>query len=271
MKIFSRKTVDVVKKPITRLFNGGFEKMGAIKRTPDTRTKEELVQTIDAYASQIPELKAFSKEIKGLNPKHMGTIADTIELSNYTELLPTNINLNNVNGVNVRNILIKDMIEASKTNPKALELVDSIINNTDSTTSKYALASMSKGILKNKELAGHMAETAKVIPDIAKETLQGGYTMDFSKQENFMNFVKTMVNPQTKPDKITALFKELIPFADSRPERFEVDVNKFLTSGASVEKMSENYKVLPDVLKGLGDKVKDFNLVDFITKNTNLY
>ena len=44
-----------------------------------------------------------------------------------------------------------------------------------------------------------------------------------------------------------------------------------MTSNTPKEKIQENLKVLPDVLKMLGDKIKDFDIVDFVTKNTNLY
>lgn len=274
MGLFSSKTVEaVIKKPVTRLFKECFQSMGAIKRAPDTRTPQELVQTIEAYAQQIPEVKAFAGEIKQLKPKHMGTIADTIELSQYHDMLPTNIDLRMVDksGLSIREILIKDMVEASKSNPEAMELVDAIINNTDSITAKYALDCMRGGVLKNKNLAAQMSAAAKVIPEVAEEALKGGYTMDYSKQEDFMNWIKLFVNPNAKPDKITALFKDLVAFTDKRSETFGIDVNKFIDSMASKEKMAENYKVLPDVLKMLGDKVKDFNIVDFVTKNTNLY
>lgn len=273
MGLFSSKTAEtVIKKPVIRLFKSGFQPMGAIKREPDTRTAQELVQTIEAYAQQIPEVKAFAGEIKQLKPKHMGTIADTIELSNFHEMLPTNIDLGMVDkrGLSIREILIRDMVEASKTNPEAMELVDAIINNTDTTTAKYALDCMRGGVLKNKNLAPHMSEAAKVIPEVAKETLKGGYTMDFSKQEDFMSILKALLDYRTKPDKIVPLFKDLSAYTEKLPQEFVINVYDFLQSNASKEKMAENYKVLPDVIKMLGDKIKDFNIVDFVTKNTNL-
>lgn len=263
----------VVQRPVNRLFTGGFEAMGAISRKPDTRTKDELVQTIDYYTQRIPEMQEFAKEIKTLNPKHMGTIADTLELSTHQEMLPTAINLGAkaANGVTYRKAVVKDMIEASKTNPEAMELVDAIINNTDSTTSKYALGMMSGGVLKNTELAKQMQATAQVVPNIAKETLNGGYTMDYSKQENFMDMIKTFVNPNAKPDKIKALFTDLAPATEKLEPEFNIYMDKFVNSTAPMEKVKENIEVLPDVVKMLGDKAKDMDVVDFVTKNTNLY
>lgn len=276
MGLFTPKTIQkTIEKPINRLFTGGFSQMGAITRKPDTRTKDELVQTIEYYTGRIPELKQFAKEIKSLNPKHMGTIADTMELSCFQEMLPTNINMAKISqrGVSYRQAVIEDMIQASKTNPEAMELAEAIINNTDSTTSKYALGLMTGGILKNKELAKHMQETAKIVPDIAKETLKGGYTMDYSKQENFMDMIRTFVNPNAKPEKITVLFKDLAAAVDNLPQNvnFNIYMDKFVNSSTPLRQIKENIKVLPDVVKMLGEKVKNFDVVDFVTKNTNLY
>lgn len=276
MGLFTSKTVQkVVEKPFNRLFTGGFSQMGAVSRKPDTRTTEEIVQTIDYYTERMPELKRFSQEIKGLNPKHMGTIADTMEVSCYQAMLPTNINMKDMShrGVSYRQAIIEDMIEASKINPEAMELADAIINNTDSTNIKYAFRMMTGGVLKNKELAKHMQETAKIVPDIAKETLNCGYTMDFSKEENFMNMIRTFVNPNAKPEKITALFTDLVPAVDKLEPNFNFNIymDKFVNCATPVKNVKENIKVLPDVVKMLGDKVKDFDVVDFVTKNTNLY
>lgn len=274
MGLFTSKILqETIKKPVNRLFTSGFEQMGAITRKPDTRTKEELVQTIDYYSQKIPEIKRFSQDIKSLDKKHMGTIADTLELSTHQEMLPTTVNLaaKTQSGVSYREAIIQDMIEASKTNPEAMELADAIINHTDSTTSKYALGMMSGGILKNKKLAKHMQETAKIVPDIAKETINGGYTMDYSKQENFMDMIKTFVNPNAKPDKITVLFTDLAPATDKLDQNFNIYMDKFVNASTPIDKVKENIKVLPDIVKMLGEKVKDFDVVDFVTKNTNLY
>lgn len=275
MSLFNSIKQSVVKGPVNRLFTETFQKMGAVSRKPDTRTKEEIVQTIDYYMERMPELKRFSQEIKGLNPKHMGTIADTMELSSYRAMLPINIDMSKINsrGISYRQAVIEDMIEASKTNPEAMELADAIINNTDSTTMKYALSMMTGGILKDNNLAKQMQATAKIVPDIAKETLKGRFNLDFAEQESFMNMIKTFVNADAKPDKINSLMKDLVAAVDNLESdaNFNIYLDKYVNSNAPVEKIQENIKRLPDVVKMLGDKVRNFDIVDFVTKNTNLY
>ena len=275
MPVFGKiaETIVKVKKPVNRLFTEGFESMGAITRKPDTRTTGEIQQTVDYYVQRHPEIKQFAEDIKNLNPKHMGTIADTLELSTYTEMLPTNINLSKMTnkGITYRQAIVEEMIQASKTNPEAMELADAIINNTDTTTAKYVLSTMTGGVMKNKELAKQMQSTAKIVPDIAKETLGGPYLMDYHQQENFMQMIKTFVNPGAKPDKIVALFKDLAATADKLDNHFTIYMDKFVNSSTPLQQVKENIEILPEVVKMLGEKVKNFDIVDFVTKNTNLY
>ena len=272
-KIFEKPIQSFAKKelaPVRRLFQGN-NPMGAVHRTPDTRTVGELTQTIDYYASKIPEVKQFANDIKSLSPKHIGLIADTLELSSYHALLTKiEAGLDNVFSQTAIEKLIPEMIKASKDNPEAMELVEAIINNTDAKTSKYALYSMSNGILNNKALAKHMSETAKITADIADETLDGMYQMDFSKQNHFMNYIKLFVNPNTVPEKIVFLFKDFIKVTDSINGVFKIDVGAFVTSKVPLEKIRENLAMLPELAKKMGLKPEKIDTVEFVTKNVNL-
>lgn len=269
--MFIRKTpgANAIKEPVRRLFVSAFQPMGAVKRDIDTRTYGQLQDTIDAYAQQIPEVKEFAKELKTLNPKDLGTICDTIELSNYHAFLSqVEANLDRVYSKTLKEKLLGQMVKSSKENPEGMDLVNSIINNTDSTTSKYALHVMSGGVLNDKNLARQMVATSKVVPEIAAETLQGGYTMDLSKQERFMNFIKIFVQPDAQPDMIKFLFKKLVPFTDQRPQNevFNIDVPAFVNSKADVEDVAARLKMVPKFLENIGDKFRDFDIVEFLTK-----
>ena len=261
------KINSVPKEPVRRLFTGGFSKMGAVKRSNDCRTYNVLQNNIDYFADKIPEVKKFAKEIKTLNPKDLGTICDTLELAEYHAMLtPVEAAVDKAYSKSLKENLIPQMVKASKENPEGMDLVNAIINNTDSTTSKYALHVMSGGVLNNKSLARQMNATTKIVPEIAQETLSGGYTMDLSKQERFMSFVKLFVQPDAQPDMIKFLFKKLIPFTDKRPERFGIDVVDFVNSKADVEDVSARLKMVPKFLENIGDKFKDFDIVKFLTK-----
>ncbi len=264
---WSKAITPTPKSPVRRLFTSGFQQMGAVQRGVDTRNYTQMQNTIDYYAEQIPEVQKFAKEIKTLNPKDLGTICDTLELANYHAFLTQiEANVDRTYAKTLKETLLPQMIQASKENPAGMDLINAIINNTDATTAKYALHVMSGGVLNNKNLAHQMVATSKVVPDIAKETLSGGYTMDLSKQESFMSFIKSMVNKDTVSDKITSLFRDIVPVTESRPETFNIDVIGYLTSKADVEDIRARLKMLPKVLEGIGDKFKDFDLVKYLTK-----
>ena len=206
------------------------------------------------------------EELKTLNPKDLGTICDTLELSNYHALLTgIEANVDKTYAKTLKETLLAQMIKASKENPAGMDLVNAIINNTDATTAKYALHIMSGGVLNDKSLAHQMVATSKVVPDIARETLNGGYTMDLSKQESFMSFIKAMVNKDSHSDKITSLFRNVVPFTESRPETFNIDVMGYLTSKVAVEDVCARLKMLPKLLENMEEKFKDFDLVKYLT------
>ncbi len=257
-----------VKQPVKRLFTLGFEQMNAVKRDIDPRTYSQLQDNIDYYAQKIPEVKAFSEEIKTLNPKDLGTICDTLELSDYHAFLTeAEANLDKAYTQTLKEKLLGQMVKSSKENPAGMDLLNAVINNTDSTTSKYVLYAMSGGVLNDKNLSHQMVAASKVVPEVAKETLKGMYTMDFSKQESFLSFIKAMVRPDSQPDMIKSLFKEVVPFTDKRPEVFNIDVLGYLKSKADIEDVRARLKMLPELLENIGDKFKDFDLVKYLTKS----
>ncbi len=263
------KVNSVPTEPVRRLFTSGFSQMGAVTRDIDKRTYNVLQGNIDYYAEKIPEVKQFAKELKTLNPKDLGTICDTLELSEYHALLTSlEANIDRTFSATLKEKLLGQMVKSSKENPEGMDLVNAIINNTDSTTSKYALHVMSGGVLNNKDLARQMNATSKIVPEIAKETLSGGYTMDLSKQERFMDFIKLCVNQESQPDMIKFLFKKLVPFTDKRPENevFNIDVPALIRSKADIEDVVARLKALPKFLEDIGEKFKDFDIVKYLTK-----
>ena len=66
---------------------------------------------------------------------------------------------------------------------------------------------------------------------------------------------------------ITSLFRDVVPVTEARPETFNIDVLGYLTSKADVEDIRARLKMLPKVLEGIGDKIKDFYLVKYLTKS----
>lgn len=56
--------------PVLRF--GGWQRMGAHTRPADTRTTQQLLTNIDYFAQRNPEVAQFKKELKSMNPEHLG-------------------------------------------------------------------------------------------------------------------------------------------------------------------------------------------------------
>lgn len=263
--------VSVNKIPATRLIKGVSERVDRVVREPDTRTLQELRDTISAYSEQIPDVKKYAEEINKLPKKHIGIIADTIELSQYSQLFAADVSLKKEHeGKSVLESLINDMIQASKYNPSGLKLVEAIINNTDALTSKFALYVMNGGVIRNNTFSKQMDETAKVVPQIAEETLKSHDVFDFSERMDFMTKIRNLVSENVVPEKITSFYKDIMSFGKYIPEAFKLDVDKYVTSKVPMSKIKENLGILPQVLGHRPKPSGKFDVVEFVNKNVNL-
>ncbi len=204
------KLVDgLAQKAAPSLRFGGFRTMGAHTKPVDTRTTEQLLANIDYFAERCPEVAKFKKELKAMNPKHLGLVSDICELGDSMAFLPTNISLKELkaeNGKSLFALLIEKLPKASKENPKALEFAQEVINQTDDTASKYFLA-RAHGTFDCKDAAEHLAATKPFVKEIAESTLSGGYTMDFSKERKFVDVIGAFVHPSINPENIRTLQK----------------------------------------------------------------
>lgn len=258
-------------KPTLR-FNQGFERMGAYTKPADTRTTEQLLENIEYFAKRNPEVAQFKNELKSMNPKHLGLVSDICELANNVEMMPQSINIQKLrfkDGKTLFGYLMEQLPKTSKNNPDALEFTQEVINQTDSTASKYFLADFAK-IMEAPEASKHLAATKPLVKDIAQQTLKGGYLMDFVKEKNFMNFIKLLINPKSNPEKI-AMIPKLAKAADEIPGDNMLYLDDFVRSNTPVKQVEENINVLPNVAKMFAKEGKTLDIVDFVNHNTNLY
>ena len=250
---------------------GGIQSMGAHTRPADTRTTEQLMANIDYFAQRNPEVAQFKNELKQMNPEHLGLVSDICELANRREMIPTNIDIRNPKQVG-KNIFVKwieKLPKASKENPEALNFTQEVINHTDSTASKYFLA-YAVYLLEHTEAASHLRATKPLVKDIAESALNGGYTMDYSKEKDFVDAVGAFINPASDARKIEML-PEVIKAADEAPiDKVYIDSIPFIQSRTPIEQIRENLKVFPEVAKGLSKQTDEVNITDFLTRNVNL-
>lgn len=260
-----------VKNYIPTLRFDGFRAMGAHVKPADTRTTEQLLENIEYYAQRNPEVAMFKEELKSMNPKHLGLVSDICEIANGGEFRGFGIDIKKPvsNGKSLFAFLMEKLPKASKENPKALDFAQEVINNTDNTTSKYFLTEFT-GVIDRPELGRHFEALKPMVKDIAQQTLNGSHTMDFEKQKNFMDFIKVMINPESKPEKISMLQK-LVKAADEIPGNNELYIDDFVRSNAPVSRVEENLKTVPLVAEMFAKDGKSIDIVDFVNNNINLY
>ena len=226
-------------KPVYR-FNETFQTMGAQVRPADTRTPGQVLATMEDLAKRNPDIAEFMTELKKMNPEHQKLAADTMELARMHEMLPTNIDMNQKNpqtGKSLLQAVLNILPKASKENPAIIDFTKEVINNTDSTTAKYFLASFPEQ---------HLKASIPIVKNIAEQTLSGGYTMDFSKQKNFMDFIATLINRESRPEKI-ALLPKLTKVADEIPGENMLYLDSFIRSNTPVEQVEKNFETVKDV------------------------
>lgn len=260
-------------KPVMRF--GGWQQMGAVTREADTRTTEQLLANINYFADRLPEVAQFRKELKAMKPEHLGLVSDICELGTRMDMLNTNIDMRKPvqNGKSLLALLIEKLPWASKENPEMLNFAQEVINQTDTTASKYFLGSF-VGVFEHPEAGRHLAATKPLVKDIAQATLRGGYTMDYSKEQKFVNALNSFINPSVDPEKIKVV-DETLKAVDRLPESVNlscnVDGTAILNSKTPVEQMRENLETFSQIAEGLSEKTQEINLSDFVTKNVNLY
>lgn len=208
-----------------------------------------------------------------MKPEHLGLAHDVIDISRVQEMLPTNINLNQEigNGKTILGHILGMLPEVSKKNPGAIELAESVINNSDMQNSKYFLARLFDFDLPNMgSLSENMKAAKEIVPTIAKDVLSGGYTMDYSKNKRFFSFIQSLCSKDSKPENLK-LLKQTLDITDNVAPKVEASMNIDDIRLGDTAKIAENMEILPRVLENAEAKgLRDFDVSGFLTKNVNL-
>ena len=204
-------------RPITRNLYPGLQAIGLANRAADNRTRQELIQTIEAYAQNNTVVNNLKSDILKLDNKSIGTVADLLELSCSSELLtPLVSEVNRVYKETVNNDLIQSVIKASKENPKSIKFIDTIINKLDTLSAKYTLAVFPKEIMFDKKVENQLDIVSDIVPNLAKDTISNEFfnPYELKGQRKFVNYLAFFVNQDKEPQKIQCLFSKLIKFCD---------------------------------------------------------
>ncbi len=249
-------------------FNQGFMKMGIVERTPRKNSTSEVIGSIQAYAKENPEIADFAKHLNELNPKHLGLAQDIIDLSNTKEMLPTRIDIaqKTETGKSIVGMILNRLPEISKKNPAALDLTETVFNNSDTINSKYFLCNLFSFNLENMgSISKQMNATKEIIPEIAHDTLDGGYAMDYSKNKEFFEFVKALSSEDSKPENVK-MIKPIMNAINKLCKNSQpmCDINEIKTGDTNVIK--KNMEALPYLIENAEAQKIPVDISGFLTK-----
>ena len=259
-------------KPVYR-FKNAYSRLGADIKPKDNRTEGQIRAAISEMINKNSALEEYKNITEKIEPKYLGLVSDTLELSERHDFLMNNINLNKINkamGKSPLQALLEVFTKAAKDNPQALDFVQEVINTTDGVTSKYFLCEILDII--DKPETGKFFEAAKpMVKEIAEQTLSGGYLGTLKKQQDFMSFIKLFINPKNDVEKVK-LVKKLHDVLEKIPAGTQSNVylDKFIKSSTPTQRVSKNLDTLKDVAKIAAQNNTEIDVVNFINNNVNL-
>lgn len=251
----------------------GRQKSGAVHRPKDQRTHEELIDTIEYFTSSMSkDLKNLMSRIKEMNPKYLGLVSDTLELSKIhsMSIRKNPLNMKLPNNKTVVEFLIPKFIKASISEHKALDFAAEVINNTDYKASQRFLSELSiANVLENPKMSEKFDAARPMIRDMAESMLKPPY-LGNNSLDNFMEFIKILTAENANTDKV-ALLK---PFSDFIHKTFKqtkpIIVSEFVKSDVPNEKIIDNMNTLAQMAENFEKSNSKIDVVNFVLKNTNL-
>lgn len=182
--------------------------MGAVSLKPRTNTQDEILNSLKAHAKDNAEIADFLEHLDEMDNKYLGLAHDIVDLSGHNEGLGNSINM--LDKANENHSFMGHILGmlpvVSRENPAALDLSQAVINNSDTINAKYFLINLfGFDLHKMSGLAEQFKAVKEVIPVIARDTLSGGYLMDFSKNKEFFEFVKFLASSDSKPANVRML------------------------------------------------------------------
>ena len=248
----------------------GWEPMGLYKRPADTRTIDELKGTIEAWSRRVGDVKAILPELGSMNPKHLGLVADTIELSQK----PAN-KFNDVDMVNPAerfgpfNPLEKLMAifpMISRKNPHAMDFSQEVVDTTGKMMSKFYLkAAADTEFLLDDGVDKHFQNAIPIVENIARESMTVP-AEDFGREAEFVGSVLAIIEKDSDPEKI-ALLKDVYEAIKTKSLK-EFDFGDLIKRDVSPDVIKENLKTIKDDLGLAYAYGKIVNVNEYLTKNS---
>ncbi len=250
-------------------FDSGFEPY-INKRKPDTRTVEELKASIKAWANSISEAKRILPELDSMNPKHLGLVADTLELSQKNFMYSSDIDMfKGKSLINPLEALMLQFPAASKKNPHALDFSNEVINNAGLITSKFYLKnSADSSMLVANGVDKNFEKSIPIVDDIVAITVKApiGGRAPIERQKDFMKVISILLDKDTDVNKIEFLKDIFKTIGHGAFHPFKI--NRFLQNNATpLQHIKANIETLPIETSSAYSRGKSLDVNAHLKKN----
>lgn len=248
----------------------GWEPMGLYKRPADTRTIDELKGTIEAWSRRVGDVKAILPELGSMNPKHLGLVADTIELSQKSANKFNDVDMVNPDErfgpFNPLEKLMAIFPMISRKNPHAMDFSQEVVDTTGKMMSKFYLkAAADTEFLLDDGVDKHFQNAIPIVENIARESMTVP-TEDFGREAEFVGSVLAIIEKDSDPEKI-ALLKDVYEAIKTKSLK-EFDFGDLIKRDVSPDVIKENLKTIKDDLGLAYAYGKIVNVNEYLTKNS---
>lgn len=238
------------------------------------------VKAAELKAKEIPEFLKFAGDMP---QRHLSLAHDVVDLSNTQaiinhDIFPT-VDFNAIGKVqktgketSLMGYVLNLLPGLSKTNPKAVDLAESVVSHSDDTNAKFFLSRFVDhfpifGTEKQAEA------TEPLVKVLAHSILKGMPSMDLgqtSKEQTFFNQLSHLCSADSKPENLK-LLKQALDITDNVAPKVDVNIDLDDIRRGDTSRISENMKVLPEVLENAeAQGLKILDVSGFLTKNVNL-
>lgn len=222
------------------------------------------------------EIKEFLSKAKDMPQRHLSLAHDIIDLSNIRafinkEIFPS-IDFNNVGltqsgkkTTTLMGYLLNLLPKISKENPKALDLAETVITNSDDANSKFFLSHFLDNAPNTPE---QTRLTEKLVPAFAKDTLSGMPSMDLGpncKENIFFNIISHLCSQDSKPENLKML-DELLEMTSKINKKAEPTINIDDIRLGDTKVMKKNMEAMPYLLENAEEQGKIVDASGFLIK-----
>lgn len=213
------------------------------------------------YAQYFEEVQNNIKGLRLSNPKYLELALKIIEIS-ITKLPVLDIEIKG----DVLSNLLSQFNNASFNNQEALDFTLEVLNSADTLTSKYYLAHLAGGIIENTKIKRQFKAAVPFVKYILASLNE---TTDLTKQINFMNAVKILINEKADYKKIELLPKIKYTVDNiSKRKNYQIDITRLIYHRTSSKKVEARLETMVKDIKALEKSGKEIDCVTYLTQNS---